>query len=219
MSFWTDERILAASKMWKETRMSAAKIAAKLGCQRNAVIGIAHRKRDLFPSRQVGGDFKQSSRPWSREDLSTASMLWQQGRSDREIANIMDIKRDRVIMARRSHSHMFPARERSAPPSHDHQPQRQTSARLASLGLRASGSGAGDGGRRYQHAGQAVDPKTVTRFSSLSSRQCSWPLTNFEDDDGPDMPCCGRQRRGSPETGWTSPYCAHHAMIACARVG
>ncbi len=219
MTFWTEERILAASKMWKETRMSAAKIAAKLGCPRNAVIGIAHRKRDLFPSRQTGGDFKTSALPWSRQDLDTAAMLWQQGRTDREIARILGIKRDRVIMARRTHATMFPERERSLPPRREYHPPAQTSARLASLGLKASGRGEGDGGRRYRHAGQAVDPKAVTPFAALTSRQCSWPLTNFEDADGPDMPCCGCQRRGSAETGWTSSYCAHHAELSSGRIG
>ncbi|NTG48993.1 hypothetical protein G6M04_16575 [Agrobacterium rhizogenes] len=219
MSFWTDENIMAASKMWIDTRMSAAKIAAKLGCKRNAVIGIAHRRRDLFPSRVEGATFKQSAEPWSKEDLETAARLWNQGRNDREIAEVMGIKRDRVISGRRLRSDMFPPRERrAAVVPKDHAPRLQ-SARMASMGFGARGDGvAGESGRRYRHAGQAFDPKAVTAFSALSSRQCSWPLTDFEDADGPDMPCCGRQRRGSPIYGWTSSYCAGHAAISCRRV-
>lgn len=60
--FWTTERIEEASKMWNDG-LSATQIAKVLGCPRNAVLGITHRKRSLFPKRpqRTGGRKSQKS--------------------------------------------------------------------------------------------------------------------------------------------------------------
>lgn len=44
---WTDERVAEVSRMMSE-RMSASQIAAQMGVTRNAVIGIAHRRKLAF---------------------------------------------------------------------------------------------------------------------------------------------------------------------------
>lgn len=51
MSEWTQGRIDEAAKRWAEG-WSASRIAAQLGVSRSAVVGFAHRNRDLFPARR-----------------------------------------------------------------------------------------------------------------------------------------------------------------------
>lgn len=50
MNFWSEEKKAEAARLWNDGK-SAGEIGALLGCSRSAVIGIAHRNRDLFPSR------------------------------------------------------------------------------------------------------------------------------------------------------------------------
>lgn len=71
-----------------------------------------------------------------------------------------------------------------------------------------------NGQRPFPHRGMVLDggaPEGVP-FVNLTRWQCGWPLVEFEDADGPDMPCCGRRRRGVDAP--TSPYCAEHTAIA-----
>ena len=49
---WTSERISVAAKLWREG-MTARQIADRLRISRNAVVGIAHRNRDLFPGKRA----------------------------------------------------------------------------------------------------------------------------------------------------------------------
>jgi len=64
----------------------------------------------------------------------------------------------------------------------------------------------------YRHRDFHLDDSAPVAFAMLGRFQCSWPLTNFEDADTHDMPCCGREKRGgaSPD----SSYCAEHAAIS-----
>ncbi|MFN4098178.1 MAG: GcrA family cell cycle regulator [Pararhodobacter sp.] len=51
MSDWNQQRIDIAASRWAEG-WSAARIAAEIGVSRSAVVGFAHRNRDLFPARR-----------------------------------------------------------------------------------------------------------------------------------------------------------------------
>jgi GcrA cell cycle regulator len=50
MNAWTIDKLKIAAERWKEGD-SANTIARIVGVSRNAVIGVAHRRRDLFPER------------------------------------------------------------------------------------------------------------------------------------------------------------------------
>ncbi|MBB4005826.1 GcrA family cell cycle regulator [Allorhizobium taibaishanense] len=50
---WTGEKLEKAADLWKEGH-SATEISSTLGVSRSSVLGIAGRRRDLFPARGVG---------------------------------------------------------------------------------------------------------------------------------------------------------------------
>lgn len=64
----------------------------------------------------------------------------------------------------------------------------------------------------YRHRGLPIKGTGSVPFALLGTFQCSWPLTDFEDAGGPEMPCCGRPRRGGlvPD----SSYCLEHAAVS-----
>lgn len=62
MSFWPEDQMVLARKLWAEDR-TASEIGKVLGVSRNAVLGMAHRNRHLFPQRAEppkGGNQKRS---------------------------------------------------------------------------------------------------------------------------------------------------------------
>ncbi|MFK0330681.1 GcrA family cell cycle regulator [Rhizobium sp. NPDC090275] len=64
----------------------------------------------------------------------------------------------------------------------------------------------------YRHRDFRLDDSQTVPFSKVGRFQCAWPLTDFEDADTADMPCCGRPRRGGDAP--DSSYCAEHAAIS-----
>lgn len=64
----------------------------------------------------------------------------------------------------------------------------------------------------YRHRDFRLDDTQPVAFSKVGRFQCPWPLTDFEDADTADMPCCGRARRGGDAP--DSSYCAEHASIS-----
>lgn len=64
----------------------------------------------------------------------------------------------------------------------------------------------------YRHRDFRLDDSHPVPFSKVGRFQCAWPLTDFEDADTADMPCCGRPRRGGDAP--DSSYCAEHAAIS-----
>jgi hypothetical protein len=51
MTDWTEQELQKASDLWK-AGLSASTIGARIGRNRQVVCGMAHRNRDLFPSRE-----------------------------------------------------------------------------------------------------------------------------------------------------------------------
>jgi len=76
-SIWTETEFQAAIKMRADGR-SAAEIARELGKTRNAVMGIMHRNRDVFPKKEtpapmVGRPRKDGTPPRQRHHMTTTS--------------------------------------------------------------------------------------------------------------------------------------------------
>ncbi|ASS56864.1 GcrA family cell cycle regulator [Rhizobium leguminosarum] len=176
---------------------------------------------------------------WTPERLDLAEKLWKDGNSATVIAaRLPGISRNAVLGVMNRERARFPYRGgpagvgRNIPMSPKEkvrkvatakpvQPQKpkwqfeaqKATARLADLGIIAR-LPKPTAEARFPHRGAVLKggaPNGVS-FSSLSHWQCAWPLTNFEDADGPDMPCCGRRRRG--EDAPNSAYCAEHAAVA-----
>jgi GcrA cell cycle regulator len=175
---------------------------------------------------------------WTEARIATAEKMWREGSTASTIAEAIGfgVSRNAVLGVMNRERARFPLRgkksaltrvpraakprvEKPAKPkavkvsggsTPNFKPERR-SARLANLGVRvvqaptataspavpASRCGAGGGA-----------PEGV-KFVDLTSRQCSWPLTDFTDADTSDMPCCGLPRRGGDHP--DSSYCPGHA--------
>lgn len=179
MSVWTEERVAKAEKLWREG-LSASQIAAAVrGVSRNAVLGMMNRERGRFPKRR---DPHASNKP----------------RAERpKAAKPAKPATPKVKKAAGGSTPNFKAEKRSA--------------RLVNLGVRVVQAPAASASAPFPHRGAALEGAAPggVRFTDLTSRQCAWPLTDFTDADGPDMPCCGLPRRGGNQP--DSPYCAGHA--------
>lgn len=182
MSFWTDERISTAEKMWRDGD-SASSIADVIRCgvSRSAVLGIMSRERDRFPLR--GEKEARISVPRTKKPEAEKS------------ANFA--RTPKVQKPVGGSTPDFKAEKRSA--------------RLANLGVNVVQAPAATASQPFPHRGAALEggaPEGV-RFKDLTFRQCAWPLTDFKDADGPDMPCCGLLTRGGDQP--DSSYCSGHA--------
>ena len=96
--FWNDDRYLMASQLWKQG-LSAGRIAAKMGCTRNMVIGMANRNRTDFPRR---GRYNA----WTAAEKATALAMWLDGFTAQEIADAIGRSKPAIygfMHARRAH--------------------------------------------------------------------------------------------------------------------
>ncbi|MBY5763608.1 hypothetical protein HFO06_10965 [Rhizobium leguminosarum] len=177
---------------------------------------------------------------WTDERLDLAERMWKDGKTATAIAaKIRDVSRNSVLGIMNRKRDRFPLRGgpasvgrnipmspkekvRKVAPAKPVQPPKpkqqqfeapKATARLADLGIIAR-LPKPTAEARFPHRGAVLKggaPEGVS-FSALGHWQCAWPLTNFEDADGPDMPCCGRRRRGQDAP--NSAYCAEHAAVA-----
>lgn len=169
---------------------------------------------------------------WTEERIELAAKMWRDGSSAAYIATtiggvtrnavlgIMNRKRDRFPL--KSDNPVAPKRFRSAAVARPPRAAKRVkapapkierpkpSAMLADLGVRVDMPTRPSG--PFQHRGVILDQSKVVSFVNVSSSSCRWPLTDFADADGPDMPCCGRPRRGG--TPPDSAYCAEHASVS-----
>ncbi len=181
MSFWTEARIATAEKMWRNgSTASAIAEVIGFGVSRNAVLGVMNRERARFPLR---------------------------GKKPAQI-RVPRTPKPRVEKPAK------PAKPKpvkvSGGSTPNFKPERR-SARLANLGVRVVQAPAATASQPFPHRGAALEwgPPEGVKFVDLTSRQCSWPLTDFTDADTSDMPCCGLPRRGGDHP--DSSYCPDHA--------
>ncbi|RFB95201.1 hypothetical protein B5K11_09620 [Rhizobium leguminosarum bv. trifolii] len=173
---------------------------------------------------------------WTDERIDLAERMWKDGQSATAIAaKLRGVSRNAVLGVMNRKRDRFPLRGgkagigRNVPMSPKEkkgraaakapkQPKPQfeapkPTARLADLGVIARVPKA-TSEAKFPHRGAVLPggaPQGVA-FALLTHWQCGWPLTDFEDADGPDMPCCGRRRRGQDAP--DSAYCAEHAAIS-----
>ncbi|WP_283196654.1 GcrA family cell cycle regulator [Rhizobium sp. BT04] len=172
---------------------------------------------------------------WTEARIELAEKMWRDGSSAARIAaeiggvtrnavlGIMNRKRDRFPL--KSDNAAAPKRFRTAVvarPPRAAKPVKapapkierpKPSAMLSDLGVRVDMPTRPSG--PFQHRGVILDQSKVVPFVNVSSSSCRWPLTDFGDAGGPDMPCCGRQHRGG--TSPDSAYCPEHASVSRGR--
>ncbi|WP_176085742.1 GcrA family cell cycle regulator [Martelella sp. HB161492] len=219
MSFWTDANVVRAAALSRQG-MSYGQIATHLGVSRNAVAGLARRKRDLFPkiahepvaAAKSAAPAKPAPRTkakaerfaWTDELRQRAAALWADGKSYRAIGETLGCDRTTVGVLAKQRRDLLPKREKSEPAAASKKPAKAT-ARMAHFGLPFRHTTfRGTERDLSEHAIEGVEPKT---FAALTARECRFPLVAFDAAGGPDMPCCGA------ETMLGQSWCAHHFRI------
>ena len=198
---WTEDAFAEAREMWGDGR-SITEIASFFSISRSAVAGFISRNRDVFAPRTMGRPVTPKTRKdgkphtiWTEDRLDTASRLWSEGFSTREIGERMGVSK--------SSMHDLAHRNR------DRFPKRITIKKkpLPKVNLEAlfvaAGSSSPYDGRRFIISGQQP-----VAFASLKATGCKFPVSAPDEPCGPEMLCCGAERL----TG--RPYCAAHAKIA-----
>lgn len=211
------DRINEAADLWAKGH-TAAEIARKLGLvSKHAVNQLAHRNRALFPQRSIafhGEHGRAAARgdvgDWSEADIAKAAAAWRDGKTSGEIARMVGRSRSAVVGVMHRHRNRFPLR--MVPSTQPKPKPSTTTADTASLRSAALGTPRGSverplGGATFRHRDKPVFDSRPTPFMALAAGQCRWPLVDFHDGSGADMPCCGaKTRHGS--------YCGPHANRA-----
>ena len=159
---WSDADIASAAKLWTEGH-SATVIGKRFKATRNAILGLAHRNRALFPER-------------TKRSLTTVTAQVQ--RSVPRPAGQQRLKSVNVPALRKARAASVEARP-SVPMVPPVTPESPRWAEGSETGTRSDLS-------RFRLAD--VEPRP---FLSLGRDQCRFPLVAFEAASGPDMPCCG----------------------------
>lgn len=168
---------------------------------------------------------------WTDETKAQAAKLWNDGVSAGQIAVAMNVSRNTVIgmvnrnralFRRKSSDVVKPApingetpklvvdkialRPAPARPKPEEKPTYvKPSALGASLGLHMRSTSPPKA--NFAHAGTAGIAGPVP-FMDLTSKQCHWPLNDFNDRSGADMPCCGQAIVPGRS------YCQNHLNLA-----
>lgn len=195
---WSEQDVFTASKLWREGK-SGAEIAKRLGVSRNAVLGLAHRRRDLFPatgrvsSKQTIEKRKPSM--WTEAVLVDASCRWKRGESLDELAAATGATLSALTGLLHRRRDLFPARARAK------SKRPETPVVMPVFEAVTPKPSSNDFGR-FQIAG--TEP---IAFADLKANQCRFPLECFEAVSGPTTPCCGAP------TNELASYCSGHRRV------
>lgn len=176
---WSEADIAKAEEAWR-AGSAASEIARLVGRSRSAVLGLMHRCRSRFPMRTT-----LSTPPEPRPVRVRAKREATPARTKPVEAPAHPTPKAepaRVKAVSRQAVPPVPVE----PPAHAEQPA---------------------AGGKYRHRDNPVLESRPTPFMALAADQCHWPLVDFDDRSGADMPCCGAKTvRGL--------YCGPHANRA-----
>lgn len=171
------------------------------------------------PSRPSKEDAATKSIQWTPEIMSKAAGLWRSGASAAVMAAQIGCTRSALLGKANRHRDIFPQRK----------------IRTARGQSKSQKSGALKQGKPFTKTGPGMDkipedgksPLRTARdlsqyrcegqepvvFTDLTSRQCHFPLSSFDEKDGPAMLCCGAAVL--PGQSWCE---AHRAVVYVKRV-
>lgn len=201
MTTWDAAEIREAAKFWR-SGLSGAQIAKEMGVSRGAILGLAHRNRDLFPGtgRKPGGRKSVVARKpsmWTADILAKAAHDWKAGASIEEIAEAAGATRSAMLGTIHRRRDLFPARRTRRQPK----PKPVPPAMPAFENVVAETRSVNDLSR-FQIAGSSP-----VAFVDLGRRQCRFPLECLEVVSGPQTLCCGAK------TGDLASYCTGHRRV------
>ncbi|WP_176083139.1 GcrA family cell cycle regulator [Martelella sp. HB161492] len=167
-------RMDEARAMWADGASISA-MAAHFGVGYARMANFMDGNRDAFPLRP----------PEDQTALvEAAAKLWDDGLTINAIAHQLGISRGKVCGFTERHRERF-------------LPRGGKNARVELLKAQA-GSDAQDNGadvmkldRTGCHKGRAINGAEPVLFRDLDHDQCHFPLTDIDEPNGPDMPCCG----------------------------
>ncbi len=164
---------------------------------------------------------------WTDEKLEAAAQMKRDGKSYGQIAVYFGVSRSAMIGVGNRNRHLFAKSKRAVggrtvgaraktaaaapktaklaakPTGKVRAKSGKGSARLSALGVTVRKEGV-VGTRRDLSVHKLPGVATV-RFADLASAQCAFPLTTFDEQDGPDMPCCGAPAEKGKR--WCAAHC------------
>lgn len=198
---WTDQNIAVLQNMVKEG-LSAADVAARLGCSRNAAVGKATRLGTPFHSRPASSvpTPLKKRQPWTEERILKAAVLWVRNVTITSMASTMQVRVSTMACVIDRYPQHFPKRVR---------PNSGNVSKIAAILRRSEREekAVERSLRGYDSSVFAIADVGPVRFMDLTDKHCKFPISCDEGPQGADMPCCGARRTDGS-------YCVHHARIA-----
>ncbi len=176
---WDDRSIATASSLWASGK-SVTDLARHFDVSRSTISGMILRNRDKFENRSRAPVQRIK---WSDEQIKQASALWKEGRSVREIAEILGVPHTTAnSVIYRNQKDMFPVRATTRKPP---KPVGAPEANVSFVSAQAS--------ERYDFTQYQIEGTEPVAYWKLSGSQCHFPLERFEAVSGPETPCCGQR--------------------------
>lgn len=176
---WDDRSIATASSLWASGK-SVTDLARHFDVSRSTISGMILRNRDKFENRSRAPVQRIK---WSDDQIKQASALWKEGRSVREIAEILGVPHTTAnSVIYRNQKDMFPVRAVTRKPP---KPVGAPEANVSFVSAQAS--------ERYDFTQYQIEGTEPVAYWKLSGSQCHFPLERFEAVSGPDTPCCGQR--------------------------
>lgn len=176
---WDDRSIATASSLWASGK-SVTDLARHFDVSRSTISGMILRNRDKFENRSRAPVQRIK---WSEEQIDQASTLWKEGRSVREIAEILGVPHTTAnSVIYRNQKDMLPVRAVTRKPP---KPVGAPEANVSFVSAQAS--------ERYDFTQYQIEGTEPVAYWKLSGSQCHFPLERFEAVSGPETPCCGQR--------------------------
>ena len=200
---WEAAEIRQAAQYWR-SGLSGAQIAERMGVSRGAILGLAHRNRDLFPGtgRKPGGRKRVVARKpsmWTDDILAKAAHSWKAGASIDEIAEAAGATRSAMLGTIQRRRDLFPARRTKCQPKPIPKP---VAPAMPVFENAPSAVRSVNDLSRFQIAGSSP-----VAFVDLGRRQCRFPLECLEVVSGPETLCCGAKTED------LASYCTGHRRV------
>lgn len=196
---YDEEQIARMAAMWAAGD-SARVIGEAFGKSRSAILGLAHRRGDLFPARDAGwhknGGRQKSAMP--------KSVRPKKPRKEKPAKAEKPSKAEKTAARRVARSNVV------ALFGHGLAGEELRQKRMEHVAMLTADS---DGRSRLDLDRHALPDVQPVAFKDLKPRQCKFTLSRFHEDATRETPCCG----APAEEG--KSYCSAHMAVVYKRAG